>query len=376
MIRGPTTSLWRYKKASFFFAATAPPRQTTILLQKMTLATAVPIDVKNFDKSTKPSESFYKYVNGGWLSTAEIPGDRGSFNCFVELDELSKANLKAIFDESSKLEAGASIVADLYLSGMNEEAIEKDGIEPIKDLLNVIKQIENTDDVIKAVCLLHKEGMASALFYCASSNDSRDSKNNALLGGQSGLGLPDRDYYFDESKEKELTEYQKYISKIIQLAGSDKDAAELASSSVFEFEKALAAISLKKVDRRDPVKTYNKIAIADLSAKTPAINWQNYFSTLGISPKSIILENVEYFTNCSELVSSTKLATLKSYLEFHLLSSCAPYLGKDFVDAHFEFNGKVLSGTKELQSRWKRVIGFCGDEARDLVGRYRKTILW
>ena len=337
--------------------------------QRMTLATSAPIDLKNFDNSIKPSQSFYNYVNGGWLQKSSIPSDRSSFNYFVELDEISKANLKAIFDDSVKLAPGASVVADLYLSGMNEGIIEKAGLKPIADLISSISHIEKFEDVAKVVCLLHKEGLAAPLFYICSSNDSRDSKNNVLHGHQSGLGLPDRDYYFDDSKQKELEEYKKYISKLFKLLGKEQSIADKDAEAIFEFEKALANISLKLVDRRDPVKTYNKTLIADLQVKAPFFDWTQYFNELQITPSSIVLENVEYFSKCSELASAASIATLQSYLLFHLLNRTAPFLGKDFVDSHFEFHGKVLTGTAELQPRWKRVIGFVGDEVRDLVGK-------
>ncbi|KAJ3347134.1 hypothetical protein HDU91_006852 [Kappamyces sp. JEL0680] len=340
-----------------------------ISLATRNMAASKPIDTANFDYSIKPQESFYHHVNGTWLKNTQIPEDKSSYNVFVELDDLSKKNLKEIFDGLVDEPEGNNIIAEMYLSGMDENAIEKAGLQPIQDILDRIAAIKTVADVVSVVAALHAEGLGSPLFGTGSSSDAKDSKNNALHGAQAGLGLPDRDYYFDDSKEKQIAAFKVYIATLLKLSGTAAEDAQASAEAVFEFEKKVADISLRLVDRRDPIKTYNKVTIAELKTLAP-IDWDGYFKTMGIPEcQSIILENTPYFSSLVKLMEGTELDTLKSYLRYYSISSAAPYLSSPFVNAHFEFKEKTVNGTKEQKPRWKRIIEFTSAELRDLVGQ-------
>ena len=327
------------------------------------------IDRSNFDETVSPAESFYHYVNGNWLKKNSIPSDKSSLNAFVTLDELSKENLKGIFEGLVKEKEGESLIAELYLSGMNTEAIEQAGLEPIKDLLQQIDDIRNVDDVVAIVAKLHQETPAQPLFGLYSYTDAKNAGTEALHSSQGGLGLPDRDYYFGD-KEKEVAAFKVYVEKLFTLSGEQQDDAKKNSGIVFEFEKEIAEISLKKEDMRDPLKTYNKLTLSELKEKSPALNWSLYFSTLKLSNfGDVIVHNVEYYQKLDALVKRSDIGIIKSYLKSHLIDGFCPYLPQKFVDAHFEFHSKALQGIQELRPRWKRVCDQVSSQLRDEVGK-------
>jgi putative endopeptidase len=327
------------------------------------------IDRSNFDETVSPGESFYHYVNGNWLKKNAIPSDKSSLNAFVTLDELSKDNLKAIFEGLVREKEGDSLIAELYLSGMNTEAIELAGLNPIKDFLAVIDSIKNVDDVITAVAKSHRESPAQPLFGMYSYTDAKNAGTEALHSSQGGLGLPDRDYYFGD-KEKEVAAYKTYLQALFVLSGEQEDEAKTKATKVFEFEKLIAEISLKKQDMRDPLKTYNKLTLAQLKEKCPALNWSLYFSVLEMSNfGDVIVHNIPYYEKLDGLVKFADIETIKSYLKAHLLDGFAPFLSEKFVLAHFEFHNKALQGILELRPRWKRVCDQVSSQLRDEVGK-------
>ncbi|KAI8897144.1 endopeptidase [Globomyces pollinis-pini] len=328
------------------------------------------IDVENMDFSVKPGESFYRYTNGGWLAKNTIPSDRSSLNSFVILDELSKANLKEMFSGLVKEPVGSSLIAEMYLSAMDTDAIEKAGIEPLQDLLNEINSIQSLEDFSRISGLLYINGVGSNFWDAGTESDMKNSNMNILYLGQSGLGLPDREYYFDESKKEICEKYVAFIKNMFVLAGEVETVAEGQAKDVFELEKSVAHFALKREELRDPEKTYNKLSISQLKEAAPSIAWDSFFKVMNIEdPGNVIVHNVPYFQSVNGVLEKADISSLKSYLRIKALNRAAPYLHDAFVQEHFKFNETVLRGTQEIKPRWKRAIDLVSNELGDLVGK-------
>jgi putative endopeptidase len=322
------------------------------------------IDLENFDRSIAPGESFYRHVNGNWLKKNQIPAEFSSWSTFRILDELSKKNLKSIFDELEKEPAGSSLIAELYKSGMDTEKIEKDSLTGIADLLEQVDRIENKEQAMDFTALMHKKQIRYVFFVMYVSPDSK--KSNWTVGRlhQSGLGLPNRDFYFDESKKKEQDGYKQYISDMFEAIGTSVDA-----NLIYDFETKLAEFSLTNLELRDPIKTYNKVTLKELHSHAPTINWARYFELLE-APSSfgdLVIHNVDYFSKLSQLLVETDISVIRAYLKLHLLTGCAPYLSDRFESLHFKFFKGVLTGVESMLPRWKRVLEKTCEVLRDPV---------
>ncbi|KAJ3275445.1 hypothetical protein HDV01_000272 [Terramyces sp. JEL0728] len=315
----------------------------------------LPIDIANFDFSVSPAQSFYRYVNGGWLIKNKIPAEYSTWNTFRILDEVSKDSLKVIFDDLLKLDTGSSLLAEFYASAINEDAVEKDKLSPIAEDLKAIDRIENSDQYFELTAKLASEYMGKCFWYYYVGADDKNSSMNTLMMGQSGLGLPNRDYYLEESKADKVAKYKEYLNKIQNILGlSDKESTK-NTEAIYALEKKIAEISLPNDQLRDPVKTYNKRSISELKTIAPSVNWDAYFTNLGIeNVTDIVLHNIEYFEKLSVILTETPLATLKNYLKVHFVSSAASLLHQELVQTEFDFKSKALQGVKEILPRWKR----------------------
>ncbi|KAJ3315827.1 hypothetical protein HDV04_000034 [Boothiomyces sp. JEL0838] len=318
-----------------------------------------PIDLTNFDFSVSPKDSFFRYVNGCWLAKNKIPAEYPTWNTFTILHEESKENLKVMFDDLLK-DGSSSLLAEFYIAAMNEAAIEEAGLSPISNDVNDVDAIDTLDSFFILTAKLGMETLGNCFWYTYVGADDRNSSMNTLMLGQSGLGLPTRDYYFEESKADKVADYKKYIAKIFAISGASLEEAEAKSEQVYALEKLVAEITIPPAELRDPVKCYNKKTLAELQAIAPTVNWKLFFETCGLQVTELVLHNVEYFEKLSGIIASTSLTTLKDYLKFNLISSAASLLYNELVQAKFEFFSKSLQGVQELQPRWKRATGWAG----------------
>jgi putative endopeptidase len=298
------------------------------------------------DPSVSPCTDFYSYANNKWLKNNPMPDAKSRWGTFNILDEQTKANLKSLFDEQD------GIIGLFYASGLDLESRNSASVAPIQDLLDLVDNAASLDQIWSIVALLHRDRVAAPFFsfYC-----SPDAKNANLAAAhlcQSGLGLPDRDYYDAESKAEIRAKYLDYAKNIFGLVQLPD-----ASLDLLDFETKLAAVSLKMVERRDPVKTYNKRTLLELSEIAPNIAWETYFKTLGTSDfGSLVIENVEYLRQVSLFVKETDMKVLRAYLHFHIISKAAPFLSEVLENENFRFYKTVLSGIPEKEPLWKRVI--------------------
>src|ERR1700719_1041759 len=350
------------------------------LAQNATVPETHGIAVANMDRSVKPGDDFYHYANGDWTKRTEIPPDRAEIDVFSRLGDLSNKRTADLIEEIAKSNppagSGARKVADLYNSYMDEAGIEVKGVAPLRPHLDAIAGIHDKQELARAfgeTLRADVDALNNTSFYTPNLfglwvapgfNDSEHYKAYLMQGG---LGLPDREYYLDDSERGRnlRAQYQTHVAAILKLAGfSDTDAR---ATRILELEHAIAQTHRSLADNEDIHKANNTWTRADFSAKAPGLDWTEYFRGAGINQvDSFIVWQPEAFTGESALVASPPLETWRDWLAFHLVEDYARVLPKAFVDERFAFFGKVLSGTTQQRPRWQRgvfmVDGLLGDD--------------
>ena len=322
-----------------------------------------PIDPKNMDLSVKPCDDFYLYANGTWLKNNPIPPAYSSWGSFAELAERNNDVLHEILENAAKdhsAPAGSNLqkIGDFYASGMDSARIESLGWQPIAGELKSIDAIADIAGVQSEIAQLHSFGPGAVFFF----GSAQDLKNSSQVIGalyQGGLGMPDRDYYLaEDARSKKLREeYVAHMVAMFKLIGQDDASATKSAVAVMDFETRLAKASRTRVERRDPDKNYNRMNQQELAALTPAIEWKKFFVGAGWSdPGDVNVAQPEFFKEVNTMMSDVPLQTWKDYLRWRVVNSAAPYLSSAFVEENFKFQGVELTGAKELQPRWKRIM--------------------
>jgi predicted metalloendopeptidase len=332
------------------------------------------IDLDNFDKSVRPQDDFFEFVNGQWLKTTEIPADKATYGASHKLIEESEKNLRVIIEEAAampnkKSGSNEQKVGDFYQSYMDSALVEKLGLKPLEEDLARIQKVGSKDDLIKLMAYFQKVGVQRPFFYFI----NQDNKNSTEYIGylnQGGLGMPDRDYYFNEAdKFKDIREkYLAYVEKLLTLGGQ-KDAAAKAKR-IMEIETGIAQSQWTRVENRDRDKTYNKYDFAKLQNATPNFNWKLYFGEAGLAKtKDVIVRQPSYFEAFGKQFDSVSIEDWKTYYTYKLLNGAADLLPAEFVNAKFEFYGKTLRGTEALEPRWKRAVAGVEGTLGEVVGK-------
>ena len=332
------------------------------------------INPANMDTTVAAGTVFYEYACGGWIKNNPLKPEYARFGTFDQLIENNQEQLRVLIEELSATphEAGsvAGKIGALYAMGLDSTKLNADGVAPVKEELAAINALATKSDVSKMVATLHKEGMAPffALFVGA---DEKNSAMNIVQLYQAGIGMGDRDYYLleDEGSAKMRDAYRAYINKLFTLAGSSPEQADAAVDAVMKIEKAIAEISYGREDLRDSQKNYNKLAYEDFKQIESPLDWDVYFESMGLAGlKELDAKQINFYKDMSEALRNTTVDEQKYYLAFNLLSAAAPYLSDDFVDADFEFYGKVMSGKQEQQPRWKRSLNTVNGALGEAVG--------
>ncbi len=331
------------------------------------------LDLTGMDINVAPGDDFASYAGGTWVKNTEIPADRTRYGMFDRLNERSLTQTRVLLDQAMKRPGGKS--GDLYASFMDESTIKQKGADPIKPLLTAIKLTKDRAGVAVEMAKLQRMG-AGGLFRFAVGQDDKMPENYIVNINQSGLGLPDRDYYLKDDAKIAATRaaYQKYLAQMLGLAG--EAGAEARAAAVFEFEKALAKGHWNRIDTRDADKTYNKWGRADFDAKAPGFPWAEVRQALGVSGEQTFLVGEPSAVAAeAKLFSETPVTVLQDFVILKLLHRAAPYLSKSFDDADFAFYGTVLSGQPEQRARWKRGVALVSaalgeDVGKDYVARY------
>ncbi|QGX39174.1 M13 family metallopeptidase [Permianibacter aggregans] len=331
------------------------------------------IEFSNIDKAVRAQDDLYRHVNGHWLEHTVIPADKSNYGSFTKLADDAEVQLRAIIEESAKANAEAGSerqkVGDFYNSFMNTELLEQRGMEPIKPHLAEVDALKDKNELVAWFGNASRAGVRTPLVMFIN-QDKKDATRYAAYFYQSGIGLPDRDFYFkDDEKSKNIRDaYLKHIETMMTLAGFDKPAE--AAKKVYAVEEKLANGHWARVDNRDPVKTYNKVEIAKLNEMSGDVNWGNWVNALGLgNEKEVIVYQPSYVTAMGEALKTVSLDDWKLYAKYQIVSGAAPLLSKAFDEAHFNFYSKTLRGVEQQQERWKRAVQFTDDVIGEAVGK-------
>ncbi|MGZ8287971.1 MAG: M13 family metallopeptidase [Telluria sp.] len=334
------------------------------------------IDVQYIEPTVRAQDDFFVHLNGKWLKATEIPADKSSWGSFAKLRDDTQPQLLALIegaqkDKNKKMGTETQKIGDLYASFMDQQRLEKLGYKPLSGELQRIRGLKDKKAV--PALMAHLSQISVPVPYAIYiGQDARASTKYAAYVTQSGLGMPDRDYYLKKDDDKLIAiraKYEQHVAKTLAMAGH-KNAAE-AARAIVAFETQLAEVQWTKVDNRDPVKRYNKTEVAKLGELTPGYDWKAALSAAGIANKVdyVIVNQPSYLKGFNDVLAKTDLATLKSYFEWQLLRSYSEYLSKDFVDADFAFYGTTLTGVTEQRPRWKNGVSTVEGSMGEAVGK-------
>jgi putative endopeptidase len=324
-------------------------------------------DMAGRDTSVKPGTDFFDYTNGGWVKATPIPADRSSYGMFHVLQDLSLARTRTILDAAATKPGDK--VGDFYTSFMDEAAVDAKGAAPVKPMLAALRATKDKTALVTEIARLQRQGVGG-LVGVGVQQDDKDPTTYVVGLGQSGLGLPDRDYYLkDDAKLATIrTAYQAYLTRMLTLAGEPNAAARAAA--VFNMEKGLATAHWTRIESRDADKTYNKWTAADFAAKAPGFPWAQYMTAMGVAGRPFYLvAQPTAFTGEAKVFADTPLAVLQDYAMLKVLRAYAPYLSSDFDKTNFGFYGTTLSGTPEQQVRWKRGVSTVSGAMGEAIGQ-------
>jgi len=319
------------------------------------------VDLGARDTSVKPGDDFDKYANGGWFARTEIPADQASAGVDYDVYNLTQRQLRQLVTGAS----ATSQVGGLYKSFMDEARVDALGAKPLMADIAKVQAIKDKTEMARFM------GASQGTFGASIVGggpyaDSADPTMNVLWLGQGGLGLPDRDYYLNDSFKPQRDAYRAYIVRTMKMIGNP--APDKAADAIMAFETDVAKASWAIADRRDIGKINNPMSSADLATYAPGLDWSAWLAGASIGPqKRIIVNENTAIRDIAAVYAKTPLDTLKLWQEFHVADNAANYLSKDWVDSRFEYT-KALSGVSELRPRWKRGLQLVDGSLGELVG--------
>jgi putative endopeptidase len=332
------------------------------------------IDLSAADATVRIQNDLFQHVNGAWLAKTEIPADRSSWGAFDRLFEKSQDDLRAIAEEAARSTSkapgsDAQKIGDFYDSFMDEAKAEELGMTPIAAELAAIDAIRTKTDLARHFARFFKMNLTNPLVGYVD-GDAGQPDHEILYVYQGGLGMPERDYYVkDDAKLKEYREkYVSFVENIMKLGGQSGPGA--SAREIFTLESRLARAHWTNVESRDAVKTYNKVATADLVKQFPGFDWATWTKELGISDAAaVVINQPSYVKSLAAAVNEMPVERWKPYLKASLINGFAPYLSKTFVDTEFEFYRRTLRGVKEQQPRWKRAVSTLNGNMGEMLGK-------
>ncbi|OWK32357.1 M13 family metallopeptidase [Sphingomonas mucosissima] len=324
-------------------------------------------DMAGRNTSVPPGDDFYDYANGTWDKTTQIPADRSTYGMFHRLQDLSREQTRTLLDEQMRKTGSKS--GDFYASFLDEAAVNAKGVGPVKPWIAAIKAAPSKEALAAEAGRLQRRGVES-FFGMYVNQDDKDPETYAVVFGQAGLGLPDRDYHLkdDVKLAANRTAYQAYLAKMLTFAGEPN--AQARAAAVMQLEHALAEAHWTRVDSRDADKVYNKMTLSELATRAPGYDWTGYFQAAGIPTNApLIVAQPTAFTGEAKAWAEAPLQVLKDHLLLRTLSTYARYLSKDFEDTRFAFYGTELTGAPEQQARWKRGVDLVSNHLGEDLGQ-------
>ncbi len=333
------------------------------------------IDKSNLNEKVKPSEDFYQYACGGWITNNPLKPEYSRFGTFDELRENARTQLKELIlnladNPDSKVKGtNAQKVSDLYALGMDSVRLNKDGAAPLKPYIQKIEDMK-PEEFIEVLSWQHN-GLGGSFFGTGVGADAKNADMNIMHIGEAGLGLGDRDYYLEknERNEKIMAAYEKYVKRMMELCGFSKNEQDRIWNNVITIETEVAKNKKTREEKRDPQARYNMKSIEQIKKDYPNIDWDTYFSALGV--KGVVKANVsslKYMDFINSYLPQLSDRAKKDYMIFDIVSGASNLLSDDFQNANFEMYDKVMSGIEEMEPRWKRVMTIPNSMFGEAVG--------
>ncbi len=335
------------------------------------------LDVSAMDTTANPCNDFYQYSCGGWIKNNPIPADQARWSVYGKLYQDNQRFLWGILDNLSKKTSGNSAnqqkIGDYFAACMDEDAVDKRGAQPLQPLLAAIDGMQSKADLAAVLAQIHlTTGDAGTFFGFSADQDFSNSDQVIAFAMGGGLGLPERDYYTkQDAKSKELRQqYLDHVQRMFELLGEAPALAQSHAKLVLRIETTLAQSTLSVVDKRDPYKMFHKMPVAKLQALTPGFDWGTYLKASALSNDSAInVTEPKFYQALARLWASAKLDDIKTYMRWHVVHAQAGALSKAYVQENFNFFGKTLRGTPQLQPRWKRCVALVDAQLGEALGQ-------
>jgi len=336
------------------------------------------LDLRTFDRSVRPQDDLNAFVNGHWAATTVIPADRSSIGTFDQLQETSTKQLHEIVDRLGRKSASLTDPNDravdaFYRSFMDTARLERLGLKPIDGILGSVERISSRSELAEAFGSLSRVGVSVPLDAQVHPHQKR-STEYVLDFSQGGLGLPDRDYYLsdDETFAKVRHAYLEHIERSLKLSGTPH--ADEAARQIVALETALARVQWSRVDNRDPVKTFNEVAVTDLPGALADFNWVGFLGGLNAHAATVNISQPTYVSGLSGVLAAHPLSAWRLYLRWQVLRAYSPFLSQPLAGEHFAFYGTILEGVPKQKERWKRGIELVDRQIGEALGRrYAET---
>ncbi len=330
----------------------------------------------HIDSSISPGENFFLFANNGWFKSHPIPASEkanGIFNTIQDTinESIRKICVASAADTKAAKGSNKQKIGDLYFSGMDTASIEKAGLSILNEEFSKIDAIKNNSDLLTRVAEFHKMNIR-ALFAFSVIQDDKNSAQYVVYLGQTRLGLPERDYYFNtDSRTINIRkEYAGHIQKMFELTGTEKGMSEKNGAIIMSIESILAKASRKMEDLRDPYKNYNKMSVASLNKINPSGSWDQTLSQLGIKNiDSVVVGQPEFFTQLETAIKKISINDWKIYLKWNLIDRFASGMNKKLEQQNFYFYSTVLDGIKEQKPRWKEIVEITNESLGELIGQ-------
>ena len=334
------------------------------------------IDLANLDTTAMPGTSFYQYACGGWIESHPLTDEYSRFGSFDMLHEKSREQLKELIAElAAKTDnapgSAAQKVGDLYNIAMDSVKLNKEGAAPIKEEMEAINALKDKEEIYTYIAESQKKGIRP-YFTMFVSADDMNSSMNMVQTYQGGLGMGQRDYYLedDEQTKNIRDKYKEHLVKMFQLAGYDEATAQKAMTAVMNIETRLAKAARSQVELRDPHANYNKMSMEELKKNYPTFDWDAYLSAMGLKDvKEIIVGQPASLKAAADILDTLPIEQQSLYLQWKLIDSAASLLNDAMAEQNFDFYSRTMSGTQEMQPRWKRAVSTVSGALGEAVGQ-------